>query len=122
MSSPTITISTARPSARAFSAAVEAGIDIATQSFSFSDLDRAILHGDPRGIVKLVLKAKTHEIIGGHIVGQQASALIAEIALAMKHRLPVSAIAGTMHAYPSFPEAIEAAALATPSYVGRVEE
>lgn len=104
------------------SEAVQSGIEIVTQSFSFSDLDRAILHGDPRGIVKLVLKAKTKEIIGGHIVGPQASALIAEIALAMSHRLPVSAIADTMHAYPSFPEAIEAAALATPSYVGRVEE
>jgi pyruvate/2-oxoglutarate dehydrogenase complex dihydrolipoamide dehydrogenase (E3) component len=103
-------------------AAIDAGIEIAIQSFSFADLDRAILHGDPRGIVKLVIKAKTHEIIGGHIVGQQASALIAEIALAMSHRLPVQAIADTMHAYPSFPEAIEAAALSTPSYVGRVEE
>jgi len=103
-------------------AAIEAGIEIAVQTFSFSDMDRAILHGDARGIVKLVLDATTKEVIGGHIVGPQASSLIAEVAIAMKHHMNVSAIADTMHAYPSFPEAIEAAALSTPSYVGRVEE
>jgi hypothetical protein len=39
----------------------------------------------------------------------------------MKHHLTVSDIAETMHAYPSFPEAIEAAALSTPTFVGQVE-
>lgn len=101
--------------------AAQAGMDAAVYAFSFADLDRAILHGDPRGLVKLVVDAPTGRIAGAHIVGPQASSIIGEVALAMQHGLPVSAIADTMHAYPSFPEAIEAAALATPTYVGRVE-
>jgi pyruvate/2-oxoglutarate dehydrogenase complex dihydrolipoamide dehydrogenase (E3) component len=103
------------------SAAIQAGLDVATQSFSFSDLDRALLYADARGMVKLVLEAPTGQIVGAHIVGPHASSVIQEIVLAMQHRLPVSAIAETMHAYPSFPEAVEAAALSTPSYVGKVE-
>lgn len=103
------------------SAALEAGKEVTVRSFSFADLDRAILSGDARGIVKLVIEAGTNQILGAHIVGPQASSVIAEVVLAMQHHLPVTAIAETMHAYPSFPEAVEAAALATPSYVGKVE-
>lgn len=95
--------------------ALAAGLDIVTHSFSFADLDRAILHGEARGLVKLVVEAHTGHIVGAHLVGPHASSILAEIALAMQHHLPVSAIAETMHAYPTFPEAVEAAALAPPS-------
>lgn len=95
--------------------ALAAGLDIVTHSFSFADLDRAILHGEARGLVKLVVEAHTGQIVGAHLVGPHASSILAEIALAMQHHLPVSAIAETMHAYPTFPEAVEAAALAPPS-------
>lgn len=103
------------------SQAIEEGLKVATHHFSFSHLDRAILHGDPRGLVKLVVEEPSQQIVGGHIIGPSASSLISEIALAMQHHLPLSAIAETMHAYPSFPEAIEAAALSAPTYVGKVE-
>lgn len=95
--------------------ALAAGLDIVTHSFSFAALDRAILHSEARGLVKLVVEARTGQIAGAHLVGPHASSILAEIALAMQHRLPVSAIAETMHAYPTFPEAVEAAALAPPS-------
>ena len=101
--------------------AIKAGLDISMQTFSFADLDRAILYGEARGLVKLVIEVKTGQIAGGHIVGPHASSVIQEVVLAMQHRLPVTAIAETMHAYPSFPEAVEAAALSTPSYVGKME-
>ncbi|HXG24760.1 MAG TPA: hypothetical protein VNJ09_09415, partial [Chthonomonadales bacterium] len=95
--------------------ALAAGLDIVTHSFSFAALDRAILHGEARGLVKLVVETHTGQIAGAHLVGPHASSILAEIALAMQQRLPVSAIAETMHAYPTFPEAVEAAALAPPS-------
>jgi pyruvate/2-oxoglutarate dehydrogenase complex dihydrolipoamide dehydrogenase (E3) component len=99
----------------------EAGMDVEIRSFSFRDLDRALLHGDPRGMVKLILERPTGQILGAHLVGPDAASLLAEIALAMRHRLPVSAIAETIHAYPTFPEAVEAAALAVPAYDGHTE-
>lgn len=92
----------------------EAGIEADIYAFSLEDLDRAILHGEPHGLVKLVAERKTGQILGAHMIGPQADSLLAEIALAMQNRLPLSAIADTMHAYPTFPEAVEAAALAIP--------
>ena len=99
----------------------ERGLDVVTRTFHFADLDRAILYGDPRGMVKLVLDELDGQILGAHLIGPDASSIIAELALCMKHHLPVTAIADTMHAYPSFPEAIEAAALSAPNYRGQVE-
>jgi pyruvate/2-oxoglutarate dehydrogenase complex dihydrolipoamide dehydrogenase (E3) component len=102
-------------------AAEKAGRKVAVHTFAFADLDRAILHGDPRGLVKLVIDTEDDQILGAHIIGPAASSIIAEVAVCMRNRLPCAAIASTMHAYPSFPEAIEAAALSAPSYRGQVE-
>jgi len=98
------------------------GIRAVTHTFSFAHLDRAILHGEPRGLVKLVVDELDGQILGGHLSGPDASSVIAELAICMKHHLPVSAIADTMHAYPSFPEAVEAAALSAPTFRGQVED
>ncbi len=101
--------------------AQEKGFDVATRSFSFADLDRAILYGEPKGLVKLVLDELDGQILGAHLIGPDASSIIAELAICMKHHLPVTAIADTMHAYPSFPEAVEAAALSASNYRGQVD-
>ncbi len=87
------------------------GLDVNIHSFGFENLDRAILHGDARGVVKLIVDPLDGQIIGAHLIGPDASSIIAELAICMKHHLPISAIADTMHAYPSFPEAVEAAAM-----------
>jgi pyruvate/2-oxoglutarate dehydrogenase complex dihydrolipoamide dehydrogenase (E3) component len=102
--------------------AVETGAAITTHCFSFADLDRAILYGDARGLVKLVVNAADHQILGAHLIGPHASSILSEIAVCMQNRLPVSAIANTMHAYPSFPEAVEAAALSAQTFRGQVED
>jgi pyruvate/2-oxoglutarate dehydrogenase complex dihydrolipoamide dehydrogenase (E3) component len=97
------------------------GRRVTTCSFSMANLDRAIIHNDARGLVKLVLDELDGQILGGHLIGPDASSIIAEIAICMKHHLPVSAIADTIHAYPSFPEAVEAAALHATSFRGQVD-
>ena len=97
------------------------GADVSVYDFSFADLDRAVIYGDPRGMVKIVADALNGLILGAHVIGPDASSVIAELAICMRHNLPVRAIADTMHAYPSFPEAIEAAALSAPNFRGQVE-
>jgi len=97
------------------------GTSVVTHTFSFENLDRAILHGEAHGLVKLVVDELDGQILGGHLTGPDASSIIAELAICMKHHLPISAIADTMHAYPSFPEAVEAAALSTPDFRGQVD-
>jgi pyruvate/2-oxoglutarate dehydrogenase complex dihydrolipoamide dehydrogenase (E3) component len=99
----------------------ERGMEVHVQSFSFADLDRAIIHGEARGLVKLVVDELDGLLIGAHLIGPDASSVLAELAVCMKNHVPVSGIADTMHAYPSFPEAVEAAALAAPNYRGQVE-
>jgi len=83
-------------------------IDVAR--FAFADLDRAIITGDTEGFVQIVSLVSDGTIIGAQIAGSVAGSLISEICLAMRARLSVQDIALTMHAYPTMPEAVEAAA------------
>lgn len=89
----------------------EDAIDIAR--FPFSHLDKAIITGETTGFVQIVSLKTDGTILGGQIVGASAGGLINELCLAMRARLPLSEIALTMHAYPTLPEAVEAAALSS---------
>ena len=75
----------------------------------FDDMDRAIADGHPHGMVKLVTDRKG-KILGGHILGHGAGNMIGEIAVAMRHGISASKIGNTIHAYPTYPEAIKQAA------------
>lgn len=86
--------------------AMAGGYAVVTATVEFDGLSRAIASGQRLGCVKLVVDRATHQILGGHILGAHAGELIAEVALAMRHRLPVSAIAETIHSYPTMSEAV----------------
>lgn len=87
--------------------------DLDIVRFPFAHLDKAIITGETQGFVQIVSLRSDGTILGGQIVGAHAGALINEICLAMRARLPVGEIALTMHAYPTLPEAVEAAALSS---------
>ena len=57
-------------------------------------------------MAKVISDAKGR-ILGGHVLGHHASSVIAEIALAMRHKIPLSRVAATLHAYPTYPEALK---------------
>ncbi len=67
----------------------------------FAKDDRAIVENQTRGLVKVVTVGATGKIVGACITGPQAGELIHEWVLAMKHNLPVRAIADTIHVYPT---------------------
>jgi pyruvate/2-oxoglutarate dehydrogenase complex dihydrolipoamide dehydrogenase (E3) component len=75
----------------------------------FAEVDRAITDGETNGMVKL-LTTPRGKILGGHVLGHGAGSLIGEITLAMKHGISAGALGNTMHAYPTYPEAIKQAA------------
>lgn len=83
-----------------------AGYDVVTSIMPYGDMPRPITLDERDGLAKLVVDRLTHEVLGGHIVGDSASEVIAEVALVMRHRLPVSAISDTMHAHPTMGEAV----------------
>ena len=89
----------------------EEALDVAR--FPFAHLDKSIIHGETLGFVQIVSLRQGGVILGAQIAGASAGGLINELCLAMRARLPVSEIALTMHAYPTLPEAVEAAALSS---------
>ncbi len=81
-------------------------------TFPFMANGRARALGDTTGMVKFLADATTDEILGVHIVGPQASELIAEAVVAMEFRASSEDIARICHAHPSLSEATKEAALA----------
>ncbi len=75
-----------------------------------SSVPRAQLIGDPRGLVKLVVEADSHQILGVHIVAKEAADMIHEGVLAVKFRLTLEEIIDTVHVYPTLSEGIKLAA------------
>lgn len=73
--------------------------------FEFSGLDRAIAEGAPLGFVKVLTAPGKDRILGAVVVGERAGELIAEFALAMRHRIGLKGVLSTVHAYPTFAEA-----------------
>lgn len=84
----------------------EAGRDVATGVMRFADGERARIDGVTDGLVKIVADAGTGEVLGGHIVGEHAGALIHEVVAAMAGDAPVSRIGDTIHAYPTLSEVV----------------
>jgi dihydrolipoamide dehydrogenase len=79
--------------------------------FSFSANGRAVIQDETTGIVKIIADAKYGEILGIHIVGPQATELIAEAVLGMKLEATFEDIASTVHAHPTLSETLMEAAL-----------
>ena len=82
-----------------------ANIDFEVTRYGMDDLDRAIADGTDHGFLKVLTKTGTDEILGATIVCSEAGEMIAEYVLAMKYRLGLNKILGTIHAYPTMMEA-----------------
>ncbi len=89
-----------------------AGLDYQVSRFPFSASGRALTMGETAGLVKLVCERESGKVLGMHIMGPQASDLIAEGTLAIQMGATARDIAGTIHAHPTLPEAIMEAAKA----------
>ncbi|MCD6404610.1 MAG: dihydrolipoyl dehydrogenase [Planctomycetes bacterium] len=90
--------------------AQEKGLSFRVGKFPFRALGKAQAEGRVDGMVKLIGEAESGRLLGAHIVGQGASDLIAETALAMKTGATIGEIAETIHAHPTLPEAVKEAA------------
>jgi dihydrolipoamide dehydrogenase len=88
-----------------------AGTPYRTGSFGFAATGRARAMDRPVGMVKVLAHAETDRILGVHIVGPQASELIAEAVLAMEYAASSEDLARTIHAHPTLSEAVHEAAL-----------
>jgi dihydrolipoamide dehydrogenase len=86
------------------------GFDAQEAQFPFAALGKALASGESDGFVKLVSDKKTQKLLGVHIVGAEASALLGEAGLALEMGTVLEDLALTIHAHPTLPEALMEAA------------
>ena len=100
--------------------AKEEGYDVVAGKFPYAANGRALALGATEGFVKLVSRKEDGLVLGGQIVGANASDMISEIGLAIEAGMTLEDIAMTIHAHPTLGEIVmEAAevALGTPIHM-----
>lgn len=88
------------------------GHQVKVGKFPFAALGRALGVNDTEGFAKSIVDAKTEEILGIHIVGNGASDLISEAALAIEMGAVAQDINLTVHPHPTLSEALREATAA----------
>jgi len=94
----------------------ERGYDVASGKFPFTALAKATIEGKTDGFVKVVRETKYDELLGVHIIGPQATELIAEACVALQIESTTEELFRSIHAHPTLSEAVAEAAHAA---VGR---
>lgn len=83
---------------------------IASYHIPFSSVDRAITTGRTEGFVKIITKKWSSQILGCTIVGPRAGEMLGQITTAMHAKIPLRKLAGLIHPYPTYSQAIRKAA------------
>ena len=94
-------------------AAKEKKLDYKVGKFPFTASGKAVASAESDGFVKVISDAKTGEIYGAHILGSEATELIAEYGLAMELEATSEEIPHTIHPPPTLGGAVMEAAAAT---------
>jgi pyruvate/2-oxoglutarate dehydrogenase complex dihydrolipoamide dehydrogenase (E3) component len=80
------------------------GLAVRVARHPFHDHGKSIVRGEVEGFVKLIVDAKSGEILGAAVVGPEGSELIHEIAVAMRFRSTARALASVPHYHPTLSE------------------
>jgi len=89
----------------------ERNIPYCVGTYPFSGAGRARCMGETEGFAKIIAHARTDRILGVHVIGSRASDMIAECVLAIELDASSEDIARTVHAHPTFSEALHEAAM-----------
>jgi dihydrolipoamide dehydrogenase len=92
---------------------IDEGVEFTKGVYSLKAHGKAIAVDAADGFVKFLASKKYGEILGVHIIGKDASELIAEVGLAIRLEATVEDIISTMHAHPTMAESIHEAAMGT---------
>ncbi len=90
--------------------AKEQGYEVKIGRFPFKASGKATAAGHTEGMVKLIFDAKYGNLLGAHIIGYEATEMIASLGIARKLEATADWIHHTVHAHPTFSEAIKEAA------------
>ena len=90
----------------------EQGLEVKIGTFPYRGNGKAIAMEKTDGLAKLVVDASTNEIIGYHVIGQDATELLAEAALGSVLETTPRELGWAVHAHPTLSEVVKEAALA----------
>lgn len=90
----------------------DAGTPYKVGKFPFQASGKAVASNQAEGFVKLLVGEKYGEILGAHIVGSDATEMIAEYGLGMQLEATAEEVHNTIHAHPTLSEAMMEAAAA----------
>ncbi|HYQ87656.1 MAG TPA: dihydrolipoyl dehydrogenase [Bacteroidota bacterium] len=90
--------------------AIAEGHQLKIGRFPFSASGKARAIGETEGLVKLIFDAKYGELLGAHILGSEATEMIAELGVAKTLETTAPGIFNTVHAHPTLAEAVMEAA------------
>lgn len=86
--------------------------DVKTAMVPFNSNGKAMIEREDEGFIKVVYTNENHRLLGVTILGPKATELIPEPTLAIKEKLPVDAIADSIHPHPSISEILNEVASA----------
>ncbi len=90
--------------------AKDRGYKINVGNYPFRANGKSVALGDTEGFVKLIFDAQYGELLGAHIIGSDATEIIAELGIAKTLESSYLEILKTVHAHPTLSEAIMEAA------------
>lgn len=91
-------------------AAKEKGLKYKVGKFPFMASGKALAVGESEGFVKIIFGEQHGEILGAHIIGADATEMIAEMGLAIEMEATHDELISTIHAHPTLSEAVHEAA------------
>ena len=92
--------------------AAGAGVALDTHRLELSEVKRAFIDGEEEGFAEIYTRKGTGEIVGATLVAAHAGEMISELTLAITNKLPMKALAATVHCHPTQAEVFQAIALA----------
>ncbi|MBH0231445.1 mercury(II) reductase [Halobacillus yeomjeoni] len=93
------------------SQAHQAGYDVKTSVLPLDSVPRALVNHQTQGVFKLIMDAETNQIIGAHVVGENAGDVIYAATLAVKFKLTAEDLQETMAPYLTMAEGLKLASL-----------
>ncbi|MDA8396106.1 MAG: mercury(II) reductase [Candidatus Dormibacteraeota bacterium] len=98
----------------------EEGLEVVTTVMPLDAVPRALVNRDTRGLVKLVAEAGSGRLVGATVLAEGAGDVISAAVLAIRHGIPTSELAATLHPYLTMAESLKLAAQTFTRDVGRL--
>lgn len=89
--------------------AAKDGFEIGVATSNFRANSKAVAEGEAEGMLKVIWRKDSGQVLGCHMIGPHAGDLMQQCANAMATNIPVDRLAHITHTHPTLSETVEAA-------------